>query len=179
MARPRRETDLKALALNRHDLLMSKRNEIEEELKGLESYLKVIGRTGTKGKGKEKSTGQLPYEKRPVSNKARKTSATQAILSLIGGSEKGISINQIMNQTGLMRNTVNSVLNRMKKEGKVKAVERGVYVKQAQRQGQRKKAKAAPQKSTVPQKKIKPKAKLPTELNRAKKVSADDHRTVV
>lgn len=55
--------------------------------------------------------------------------ATQSILSLIGKSEKGISEDRIMNQSGIGRQTVNEVLNRVKKEGKIKVARRGVYVK--------------------------------------------------
>ncbi len=92
MARLRRDTDLKTLAFSRYSLLMAKRTGIEEELKGIEAYLKAIGQDGTKGVSRSKDTGKLPYEKRLVSNRARKESATKLILSLIEGSDKGISI---------------------------------------------------------------------------------------
>ena len=50
MARPSKETDLKSLAQNRYGQLMSKRNEIEEELKGLEGYMKAVGEKQVRGK---------------------------------------------------------------------------------------------------------------------------------
>jgi hypothetical protein len=156
---------------------MAKRTEIETELKGLEGYLKAIGETGTKETGTEKATGQLPYEKRVVSHKGRKTSATQLILSLIEKSEKGISIDEIMKQTGLMRNTVNGVLNRMKEMGKVKAASRGVYVKQSSGDQKNKADSAAKPRTKAP---VKPKLKSPGKRTKgAKKVSAANHRTVV
>lgn len=58
-----------------------------------------------------------------------KTSATATVLSVIKKSKKGISIDEIMKQAGLTRQTVNGVLARMKKEGKVKTAERGIYLK--------------------------------------------------
>lgn len=185
MARPTKETDLKTLAQKRYEELLAERNMVDEELKGLESYLKAVGKTGKKPTVGRKATGKLPYERRVVSREGRKASATQAILTLIASSEKGISIDEIMKQTGLIRNTVNGVLNRMKKERKVKAVKRGVYVKQNSAGGngtkrqQGKKAEAVAEKAIVPQKAPRAKAKAPAKrATRAKKVSAN-HRTIV
>lgn len=117
MARPKKETNLKAMALKRHQELTSQRKEIEDELKSLSKYLKAVGavkaKRGRPGKAAE----------------SKKTSATESIVSAISGSKQGISIDQIMKQTGFGRQTVNGVLNRMKKAGKVKSAGRGVYVK--------------------------------------------------
>lgn len=176
MARLRRETDLKALAQNRHDLLMSKRNEIEEELKGLEAYLRAVGEK--QGRGKPGRTTQR--KNRDVTGPritkirsgrsigAKGESATASILSLIERSERGISIDEMMKQTGLTRNTVNGILNRMRKERKVKTIHRGVYVRQnstgqtgVRSKMETKKVQAMPKKAVAPQKKTKPKTKTP------------------
>lgn len=166
MARTTKEMDLKTVAKRRYEELVQRRNDIDEELKGLEGYLKAVGGTGIKAKAGRKTTGQLPYERRVVSRAGRKTSATQSILSLIVRSEKGISIDEIMKQTGLLRNTVNGVLNRMKKERKIKAVKRGVYVKanssgQTKTKRQGKKAEAASGSPAVSKKVAKAKGKAP------------------
>lgn len=117
MARTKKETDLEAIALMRHQELISMKKEIDDELKSLAKYLKAVGavKGGKGGKGKAVS--------------GKRTSATDAIVSAIAASKQGISIDQIMNQTGFPRQTVNGVLNRMKKAGKVKSAGRGIYVK--------------------------------------------------
>lgn len=119
MARPRKEMDLKAQVMKRYAELLKQRNEIDGELKGLQVYLKSVGAVRTQKRGRKKVESGAP----------RKSSATGSVLSLIGKSEKGISIDQIMKQTKLGRQTVNGVLNRMKKVGKIKSAGRGVYVK--------------------------------------------------
>lgn len=118
MARPRKETDLKAKALKRYEELVKRQNQIDGELKGLKAYLKTVGAVKP----------QRRDRKGPESTGAGKKSATETILSLIGKSKEGISINQIMKETRFGRQTVNGVLNRMKKVGKVKALTRGIYV---------------------------------------------------
>jgi predicted Rossmann fold nucleotide-binding protein DprA/Smf involved in DNA uptake len=119
MARTRKEMDLKGQARKRYEELLRQRDEIEGELKGIESYLKSVN--GIKAPAKGRKTAPVAGPKRG--------SATESIMSLIGRSEKGVSIDQIIKETGLTRLTVNGVLNRMKKEKKVKAIKRGVYVK--------------------------------------------------
>jgi len=119
MRRAGKELDLKAQVLKRYQELLKERNEIDGELKGLELYLKSVGsvKAPRKSRKSTKSTGK------------KKGSATEMILSVIGKHGDGVSIDQIMKETGLGRQTVNGVLNRMKKEKKVKAVKRGIYVK--------------------------------------------------
>lgn len=120
MARPTKEMDLKAQVLKRYQELVQERNEINGELKAIQGYLKSVGAVRTQTRGRKVTKSTAP---------AKRGSATESIVSLIVKSEKGISIDQIMKATGLGRQTVNGVLNRMKKEKKVKAIKRGVYIK--------------------------------------------------
>ena len=119
MERRRKETDLKSQVLKRYEELLKERNEIDAELKGLQVYLKSVGsiKAPAKSRKETKSTGK------------KGGSATETILSVIGKHGDGVSIDQIMKETGLKRQTVNGVLNRMKKEKRVKAVKRGIYIK--------------------------------------------------
>ena len=119
MERRKKEMDLKAQVLKRYEELLKERNEIDGELKGLQTYLKSVG------------TVKAPRKSRKETKRAGTTrgSATQTIVSVIGKHGDGVSIDQIMKETGLGRQTVNGVLNRMKKEKKIKAARRGIYVK--------------------------------------------------
>jgi len=117
MARPRKEIDLKAMAKKRHEELTARREMIDAELKSIAKYLKSVGAVKGKRGRSEKTDG------------ARAGSATAVVLSAIEKSKKGISIDQIMEQTGSGRQTVNGILARMKKEEKIKTASRGIYIK--------------------------------------------------
>lgn len=54
MARPRKEIDLKGQVKKRLGELMEKRNKIEEELKGLQKYLKAVGEIKVRRRGRRK-----------------------------------------------------------------------------------------------------------------------------
>lgn len=123
MARPRQEADLKTLAKERYEGLLAQRTMIDAEVKAIEAFLKTMGGKETRSDGRRKKASSTP------SSTPKKRFATKRILSLIEKARQGISIDQMMKQTNLERQTVNGVLNRMKKEGRVKAKSRGVYVK--------------------------------------------------
>jgi transposase len=115
MARTKKEPDLKAAVMKRYEELLKRRDEIDVELKGLKTFLKSVGAV------------RAPRRGLKTNAPSRKGSATEAILSAVGKAKEGITIDQIMKSTRLGRQTVNGVLNRMKKIGKAKALKRGVY----------------------------------------------------
>ena len=129
MARPRKEMDLKGEAVKRYQELIAERGKIDQELKGLQLYLKAIGELGPQRRRGRSRLERGATNGRKPAGRGKKGSATEAVVSLITKSEKGISIDQIMKQTGLRRLTVNGILNRMKKASKVKSSGRGIYVK--------------------------------------------------
>ncbi len=149
MIRPKKEMDLKAVVMKRYEELVARRNEVDQELKGLQIYLKAIGAVNPGRRGPEKRLDAGIREPKPLRVVAdpkkaanarpkapakrgkgvKKVSVTETILSLIEKSEKGISIDQIRKETGFRRLTVSGVLNRMKKAAKVKSTGRGIYVK--------------------------------------------------
>jgi len=118
MRRAGKEIDLKAQVMKRYQELLKQRDEIDGELKGLQIYLKSVGAVRAPGKSSKSIKGN-----------GKRGSATETIVNVIGKHGDGVSIDQIMKETGLVRQTVNGVLNRMKKEKKIKAIKRGIYVK--------------------------------------------------
>jgi hypothetical protein len=96
----------------------------------------------TQAKAKSRVTAKAKPESNPPVKKVDKKMATQrikvvadakvtvvdAILGAILGSKKGITTSDIMEKTGLNKNQVWNVVNRAKKAGKIKTVQRGVYV---------------------------------------------------
>jgi hypothetical protein len=59
---------------------------------------------------------------------AAKGTATDRVLGLINKNAEGISMDGIIKQTGLERKTVYGILNKAKKQKKIKSPRRGTYV---------------------------------------------------
>ncbi|RJR32404.1 MAG: winged helix-turn-helix transcriptional regulator [Desulfobacteraceae bacterium] len=129
MARSRDESDLKELAKQRYEGLLAQKNMLDAEVKAIEAYLQSIGERRAGGNVRRKKAETESGSTGKSVSKPRKRFVTQEILSLIEKAKQGISIDQMMKQTNLERQTVNGVLNRMKREGRVRAKSRGVYVK--------------------------------------------------
>jgi len=66
-------------------------------------------------------------EKEEASSKEKAVSATETVLNLIQRSSKGISVSAIKEKTGFDSRKVNGIVYRLKKSGKIKNVEKGVY----------------------------------------------------
>ena len=85
---------------------------------------KVKTKAKIKAKAKRKAAKKAPAAKRP----AKRTDQDQ-VFAVIGRSKNGVTTTQIKKNTGFGDRKVWSVINRLKKQGKVKSSGRGVYVK--------------------------------------------------
>ena len=81
-------------------------------------------KTKAKAKAKPKAAKKAPAAKRPA-----KRTDQDRVFAVIGRSKKGVTTTQIKKNTGFGDRKVWSVINRLKKQGKVKSSGRGVYVK--------------------------------------------------
>ncbi len=72
----------------------------------------------------EKAKAKLKVTKKPA-----KVSAASTVLAIIKRSKKGVDVATLKNKTGLGSATVNSIIYRLKKKGKIKSGGRGIYVK--------------------------------------------------
>jgi len=61
--------------------------------------------------------------------KGTKVTAIDAVLGVIKRSRKGVTTAQIKEKTGFSEKKIWDIVNRAKRQGKVKSVGRGVYVK--------------------------------------------------
>ncbi|CAB1061725.1 hypothetical protein D1BOALGB6SA_6500 [Olavius sp. associated proteobacterium Delta 1] len=108
---------------------------------------KVEETTKTQSAGKAKSKKQSAPVKtaKPVSKKAKPakkatpkvnrkkaakpTSAVDTVLNLISRSKKGVNTAAIKAKTGYDQKKVSNLVYKLKKQGKIKAVQKGVYMK--------------------------------------------------
>ncbi len=61
--------------------------------------------------------------------KAPKVSASGTVLTLVRRSRKGIGVATLREKSGLEGRKINDIVHRLKREGKIKAIGRGIYVK--------------------------------------------------
>ncbi len=90
----------------------------EKIAKGLDKLEKAKPAKKAKAKAKPKAT------KKPV-----QVSAAATVLAIIKRSRKGVDVATLKSKAGLGSRTVNNIIYRLKKKGKIKSSGRGVYVK--------------------------------------------------
>jgi hypothetical protein len=110
---------------------MSMKESLQKIQKNLESAQAEITRLYDLLDNVEKTFGGVKTKTAPAKAKAPKVekgSATQRVLGLVGKHAEGISTDALIKQTGLEQKTVYGILNKAKKQKKVKSPKRGVYI---------------------------------------------------
>jgi predicted Rossmann fold nucleotide-binding protein DprA/Smf involved in DNA uptake len=77
---------------------------------------------------KAKPTKRSPAKKAPAKKKTAQPTATDQVLNIIKRSKKGVNTATLMTKTGFDVKKVRNILQRTYKQGKVKRVEKGIYV---------------------------------------------------
>ena len=72
----------------------------------------------------EKTKAKLKIAKKPV-----KVSAAATVLAVIKRSRKGVDVATLRNKTGFESRKISGIVQRFKKEGKIKNRGKGIYVK--------------------------------------------------
>ena len=72
----------------------------------------------------EKAKAKLKIAKKPV-----KVSAAATVLAVIKRSRKGVDVATLRNKTGFESRKISGIVQRFKKEGKIKNRGKGIYVK--------------------------------------------------
>jgi hypothetical protein len=77
---------------------------------------------------KAKTTRKVPAKKAPAKKKTAQPTATDQVLNIIKRSKKGVNTATLMTKTGFDVKKVRNILQRTFKMGKIKRVEKGIYV---------------------------------------------------
>jgi len=77
---------------------------------------------------KAKTTKKAQPNKAPAEKKPAKLTATDKVLKIIKRSKKGVNAATLMTKTGFDLKKVRNILNRTYKQGKIKRVEKGIYL---------------------------------------------------
>ena len=77
---------------------------------------------------KAKAVKAKPAKKAPAKKKAVKVTATDQVLKIINRSKRGVNTATLMKKTGFDQKKVRNILQRTYKQGKIKRLEKGIYV---------------------------------------------------
>ena len=82
-----------------------------------------------KVKAVKKKAGKKAPAKQVAPKKAKPATAADTVLSIIKRYKKGVGTAALMEKTGYNQKKISNLLFKLKKQGKIKSVERGVYLK--------------------------------------------------
>ena len=116
--------DLKALNKN----IQAIGKTLDRLLKAAEKDEKPKAKPTKKVAAKKAPAKKVAVKKAPAKKKAAQPTATDAILKIIKASKKGVDAPTLIKKTGFNQKKVRNILNRTFKQGKIKRVDKGVYV---------------------------------------------------
>ncbi len=131
--------DKKITALTRKEnvmaILKKDLQSLQREIKALERKMEKLIKECDKGKKIKgtkkvtaKTTKKAPAKKAPAKKRSSKLTATDQVLNIIKRSKKGVDTATLMKKTGFNQKKVTNILQRTFKQGKIKRVEKGIYV---------------------------------------------------
>ena len=119
--------ELKALA-KKVDKIVAAVGKLEKPKVAKKPKAKVVKRKPVRKTVAKKAAAKKRTVKKPAKKKTTKT-AIDSILTMIRRSKKGVSAATLMKKTGFSEKQIHNNVYKLKKQGKVKSVGRGVYLK--------------------------------------------------
>ena len=101
--------------------------KLENLIKAVEKNEKATVTKASKPKA-VKATPAKKAPKAPAKKKAVQVTATDQVLKIINRLKKGADTATLMKKTGFDQKKVRNILNRTFKQGKIKRVDKGIYV---------------------------------------------------
>ena len=108
--------------------LAKRTKDMQTLLDNLEEAL-AVEQPQARGAAKRKPAKRAPARKRSVRKKPAKGTGTDVVLTIIGKSKRGVSTAQIKAKTGYSERKIWDIVNRLKKQGKIKSEKKGIYMK--------------------------------------------------
>ena len=103
-------------------------DKTERWLKMLEKYEKPKAKPA-KAKAVKKVAVKKVAPKKAVPKKAKPATAVDTVLAIINRSKKGVGTAILMGKTGYNQKKIANLVFKLRKQGKIKSVAKGVYVK--------------------------------------------------
>ena len=110
------------MAITKKDL-----QALNRDIKALERKMANLIAAAEKSE-KATTTKRAPSKKAPSRKKTAQPTATDQVLNIIKSSKKGVDTATLMTKTGFNQKKVRNILQRTYKQGKIKRLEKGIYV---------------------------------------------------
>jgi putative endonuclease len=124
-------SDQKIFELTRKEnkMTVTKRDlqSLQRQIKALEKKMEKLIAAAERDE-KPNAAKKAPAKKAPVRQKLMQPTATDQVLNIIKRSKKGVNAATLMTKTGFDLKKVRNILQRTYKQGKIKRVEKGIYV---------------------------------------------------
>jgi putative endonuclease len=124
--------DQKIFELTRkeNEMTVTKRDlqSLQRQIKAIEQKMNRLIAAAEKSEI-PRSAKNVPTKKSPVKKKNAQPTATDQVLNIIKRSKKGVNAPTLMTKTGFDLKKVRNILQRTYKQGKIKRVEKGIYMK--------------------------------------------------
>ena len=117
------------LTRKENEMTVTKRDlqSLQRQIKAIEKKMeKLIA--AVEESEKAKTTKRAPAKKAPAKKKPSQPTATDQVLNIIKRSKKGVNAATLMTKTGFDLKKVRNILARAYKMGKIKRVEKGIYI---------------------------------------------------
>ena len=108
----------------RRELMKQLKKDLQAVSKSLKQLTLRTENIAKKLEKLEKAKAKLEITKKPV-----KVSAAATVLAVIKRSRKGVDVATLRNKTGFESRKISGIVQRFKKEGKIKNSGKGIYVK--------------------------------------------------
>jgi predicted Rossmann fold nucleotide-binding protein DprA/Smf involved in DNA uptake len=112
---------------NEMTILKKDLQALNRDVKAIENKMEKLIAAVEKS-AKTKTTKRAPARKAPARKKPAQPTATDQVLNIIKRSKKGVNAATLMTKTGFDLKKVRNILARAYKQGKIKRVEKGIYV---------------------------------------------------
>ena len=111
--------------------LQNLQKEIKALEKKMEKLIAAVEKSETTKIAKKTTANPIKAkttQKAPAKKKTAQPTATDQVLNIIKRSKKGVNAATLMKKTGFDLKKVRNILQRTYKQGKIKRVEKGIYV---------------------------------------------------
>jgi predicted GIY-YIG superfamily endonuclease len=117
------------LTRKENEMTVTKRDlqSLQRQIKALEKKMEKLISAAEKSE-KPRAAKKAPARKAPAKKKTAQPTATDQVLNIIKRSKKGVNAATLMAKTGFDLKKVRNILQRTFKQGKIKRLEKGIYV---------------------------------------------------
>jgi cell division septum initiation protein DivIVA len=110
--------------------LQTVNKELKALVKKTESLLKAVDKLEKpKAKPTKATAVKKPPAKKAAVKKAASATAADTVLAIINRSKKGVGTAALMEKTGYNKKKIFNLVFKLKKLGKIKSVDKGIYLK--------------------------------------------------